>query len=121
MLLPLLMNLGMFADAPNAIRNFSLRNWRKWRKDEEEEVMEELEQAAEAAVKVAEQTSAALQAGKIDPGLALLREMEARQRYEEAYRAALREAYVADIVSRQWMEDMKRYRRRRAAVMLLLH
>lgn len=117
-------SIGGFDVDANAIRNFSLRNWRRWtRKElEEGELPEDLRIEAEQAVTEAVQASVALAAGRIEPAEALLAAMEAREAYEQAYREAYASAYVAEIVAEHWRRDMQvRTRRRRAAALLLLH
>lgn len=76
---------------------------------------------ADAAIRDVVDASVDLAMGRMDAPEALLVKMEARQRYEDIYRQAYEEAYIADIVSELWMADMKRAMRRRKAVLLLLH
>lgn len=107
----------------NAIRNFSLRNWRKWTREEleEGELPQELRVEADQAVREATQASAELAAGNVEAPNALAVAMQARQAYEDAYKQAYQEAYVASIVAEHWKEDMRKARRRRIAAILLLH
>ena len=74
-----------------------------------------------ASVIEADSASRERAAGRIDDGEALLRAMEARAAYENAYRIAYKEAYIAEVVADLWREDMKRITRRRKAIALLLH
>ena len=81
----------------------------------------EQREEAIAAVVEADQASRQLASGEIDAQSALLAGMEAREAYENAYRAVYKEAYIASVVADLWREDMKRITRRRKAIALLLH
>ncbi len=121
-------DVGVVAD------EFAASNWRNWKKwgdwrktrkrdlDEgelpeplHEEVREALHLAQQAAV---EQARATEERERRD---ALLKAMEAREAFENAYRQAYGEAYVAEIVSALWRREMRRIDRRRRAAILLLH
>lgn len=116
---------------PPPADEFSASNWRLWikrrkreREDLEEGVLpEELQAQAEAAIAEAqaaahEQAMARVESERRE---ALLRAMEAREAFEQAYRDAYGEAYMASIVAELWARDMRRLERRRAAAILLLH
>lgn len=112
------------AASDNLVNNYSLRHWKKWkRKREEEAVLEDLSAVADTAIVQAAQASKAVAVAKDEPerGKAVLRALEARMAYEEAYKAAYADAYTAELVAAQWMDDMKRDRRRRKAALLLLN
>lgn len=110
---------------PDAIRNFSLRNWRNWKRDEEDLeagfLPTELRIEANEAVKEATQAASALAAGRVEAVNALAVAMQAREAYENAYRQAYQDAYVAEVVAELWKADMRKLKRRRAAALLLLH
>ena len=74
-----------------------------------------------SAVVEADQAARQLAAGSLDAPSALLQAMEAREVYENTYRAVYKEAYIASVVAEHWREDMKRIQRRRKAIALLLH
>ena len=73
------------------------------------------------AVIEADSVSRELAAGTIESAEAVLRSMEAREAYENAYRIVYKEAYIDEVVAELWKEDMKRITRRRKAIALLLH
>lgn len=112
---------------PDAIRNFSLREWKRWKRADLDELLEtgalpvELRDEADGAVRAAERAAAGLATGRLEAGRALLAAMEAREAYEQAYRDAYHEAYTSSVVAELWKEDMRKLRRRRAAAILLLH
>lgn len=58
---------------------------------------------------------------KNDPKAGLLLALEARQAYDQIYRQAYKDAYIAEIASERWMQDVQRMKRRKAAAFLLLH
>lgn len=114
----------------DVIRNFSLRNWRKWRREDDDDLPpieegalpENLRALADTAIAQAqsaarEQAEARVEYERRD---ALLRSMEARAAFEDAYRTAYGEMYIATIVAELWARDMRRAERRRKAVLLLL-
>ena len=133
MLLPLLMNLGMFeATAVDQPSNWQADYWkRRSKKERDEDELEERirlgilppEARAKAleAVVDADQAARQLAAGEIDAPSALLAGLEAREAYESAFRAVYKEAYIAAVVAERWKDDMKRIARRRKAIALLLH
>lgn len=133
---------GLFAyqgsvDAPPPTPDDQASNWqadywkRKSKKEQEEDELEErirlgilppeAKETALAAVVEADQAARQMAAGELSQSDALLRAMEAREVYENAYREVYKEAYIAEVVANLWREDMKRITRRRKAIALLLH
>ena len=123
--------------APAVVVSDQPSNWqadywkRKSKKQHEEDELEERirlgilppearKQALEAVVE-ADQASRQLASGEINAQTAILAGMEAREAYENTYRAVYKEAYIASVVAGLWREDMKRIQRRRKAIALLLH
>lgn len=105
---------------------FSASNWQFWsrRKKLEEGELPPIEQEqAQEAIREAQAASAqqAMATDDHERKEALLRAMEAREVFENAYREAYGEAYVAEIVSELWRKEMRRIERRRKAAILLLH
>lgn len=112
--------------------NWQANYWRnKSKADRENEAMLERirlgilpplarEEALDAVV-AADHASRELAAGRIDAAAGLLAAMEAREAYENVYRAAHKEAYIAEVVAENFRQDMKRITRRRKAIALLLH
>lgn len=138
MLLPLLMNLGMYSTegvSPDQASNWQANYWKDnpWKhgKKSKDQIKEErirlgilppeLREVADEAVRDATAASVELAAGRAGEQEALLQSLEAREAYENAYRKAYQEAYIAEVVAEHWREDMKRQTRRRKAAMLLLH
>lgn len=107
----------------DVIRNFSLRNWRKWKRDDLEEgrLPEELRQEADQAVAEAVNAAAELVAKRVEPENAIAVQMQARETYEEVFKQAYREEYVASIVAENWKADMRKMRRRRIKMLLLMN
>src|SRR3990167_1080998 len=80
----------------------------------------ELRQVAEQAVK--DSISASFFDGCLtDEREHLLQAMEAWESYDEAYRRAYKDAYIAEIVKDRTLAEIKRARRNRAVALLLLH
>lgn len=76
---------------------------------------------ADQAVREAEEAQRELAAGNVTPESAIGVQMQARDNYDSVFKAAYKEAYIADAVAEAWRQDMKRANRRRKAAMLLLH
>lgn len=112
--------------------NWQADYWkRKSKKEQDEDTLEErirlgilpptLREDADEALRTVVAAKDALDRGRIDDSEQLQIAMQARHEYEQAYKAAFEEAYIAEIVAEHWREDMKRMTRRRKAIMLLLH
>lgn len=133
MLLPLLMQLGMLD--PSQASNWQSDNWgRKSKKEQDEDerrqrielgiLPPDLRVDADTAVIDAESAKANLASGRISTTDAIYQQMEARRRYEEAYKIAYKESYIAEVVAEHWKEEMrvaKKSRNRKLAIALLLH
>ena len=76
---------------------------------------------ADEAVTAATNAANLREAHRIDDAEHLRLAMEARAAYENAYRTAYGEAYIAEVVAEQWRGDMKRMTRRKKAALLLLN
>ena len=125
-------SIGGFDTGPDS--EFSASNWKTWKKwgdwrkskkrdieegDLPEPLQEEVREALHLAQQAAfEQARATEERERRD---ALLKAMEAREAFENAYRQAYGETYIAEIVSELWRKEMRRIERRKRAAILLLH
>lgn len=112
--------------ASNWQANYWVHSKRRTKDDEDEErrrlgiLPPEQQAQADMAVREVVQASVDVQRGE-STGEALRLAMEARAAFEDAYRKALKDAYTEEFVAAQWELQISRERRRRAAVLLLLH
>lgn len=111
--------------------NWQANYWKhKTKKQRELEIREErirlgilppeLARQAKKAIAQALQASVEATAGSPDPGRNVLAAMEAREKYDDAYRKVYKDAYVGQIIE-FWKRDIKREQHRRTLVTLLLH
>ena len=81
----------------------------------------ELRAEADDAIRDADEAQRALAADGVTPESAVGVLMQSRAAYDEAFKTAYKESYIAEAVAEAWKSDMKRITRRRKAAMLLLH
>lgn len=101
---------------------------KKQRKEEDDRQRIELgilppieKEEAIQAVNEAVQASTELMAGRIEAQNAVAVALQARMEYDDIYRRVYKDAYVAEIVAQLWEEDIRKTKRKKAAILLLLH
>ncbi len=82
---------------------------------------EPLRVQADQAIREADEAQRELAAGNVTPESAIGVAMQSRAAYDDIFKRAYKDAYIAESVAEAWRNDMKQITRRRKAALLLLH
>ncbi len=82
---------------------------------------EPLRVEADQAIREADEAQRELAAGNVTPESAIGVAMQSRAAYDDIFKRAYKDAYIAESVAEAWRNDMKQITRRRKAALLLLH